>query len=659
MGRKNRNKSKEKVIVKKITGNGDYKVKDLVRGVKNMAVAAVRGAKSGARALLKNESVGNMISEGIGTLSDRFVPGSHNTVAGLSKLLMRRVRGKGDYDLGGDPISNSLFKRAPETGSSGNALMPPKFENSRSAGGVCVVHREFAMNLVVPEIRQAFSTFTLGLNPGNATIFPWLSNIATDFQLFRFKGVVIEFVSFTSPMNLQPAMGYIMMSGVYNVLQAPYENSVELENSAEAIVFRPDRSAMYGMECKDTNYRKYFVLQPTAQIIDDALYTPFNIQIATEGLPDTFQPGSVLGQIWISYEIEFFEPLYRFPSGGSNLLLSITGPSTANNDYDYLWPFSANNTANYNYTGRFAPYTLNGKGDAVITAKYGQPIVHNATPTYVISDVNLLHFDMSNFDPGSGVIVQFTMLAVARNPDTGPATNYLTSGGYLPAFSTPGLTLTHMVGCGTTNLSGYIGESYSQYGGLSGCNTGLYAGNAVLPLQFTANSNSFLQYTYTWYVTIVSSNASFDLSPVVGYHNTDSTAYGYLPNVYINNANYQTMINSTLVKYSDSQGYPTLYPYTIPSTPTSVALSDNTPERYKMVRPQYKNLTKTVSELAKNERTLEANFIAHVSRGGRNIELVNTSVDLKRLPLPNPNDVLTRLDDNERDDVSVSSVRSR
>jgi hypothetical protein len=194
----------------------------------------------------------------------------------------------------------------------------PRFVNNDHA--VRMTHREFVTDLVVPENPTDFHNDTYDINPSNIRLFPWLSRMATQYQQYRVHGMVVEYKSMSSDYAASGPLGTVMIASNYNVNDLPYPTKVALENSEFAVSSKPSRSIIHAIEC-DPNLgatnRYYYVRDLTAsgtELSDNRLYDLAKIQVATSGLPGT--AGATMGEIWVSYDIEFTKPVLSAGSVG-------------------------------------------------------------------------------------------------------------------------------------------------------------------------------------------------------------------------------------------------------------------------------------------------------------------------------------------------------
>lgn len=231
-----------------------------------------------------------------------------------------RILGSGDYVTGPMVKSNVLVNstEVPEFGTQGRANM--------------IYHREYLGDLITSATPGAFKRQSFTINPGLNTTFPWLSTIAQNYEQYKVHGMVFYFktTSGESVASTNTALGTVIMATDYNVNAAPYASKTEMENSQFAQSFKPSISAMHGIECAPSELplKNYYVRTGDVAASDSIKwYDLANFQIATQG----FQAASVnIGEIWVTYLIEFFKPQIPRSIGGTIGTERIVRSSTTN-----------------------------------------------------------------------------------------------------------------------------------------------------------------------------------------------------------------------------------------------------------------------------------------------------------------------------------------
>jgi len=222
------------------------------------------------------------------------------------------ITGFGDYEVS----SNSIVKRAMVHDSERSPIDDlPQFV--RKDHTVNVKHREYLGDLMVPEVPTQFTNTAYVIQPSNAALFPWLARIAKQYQQYRIRGMVVEYKSNTTDYAAAGPLGSVGIATNYNVADAKFDNLVEFQNSEFAVVTKPSRNILHAIECSPALGRGEWLYVRDAENEDptktqDARFNDFGLlQVCTSGLPGS--AGSALGQLWVSYDIEFAKPIMGTP----------------------------------------------------------------------------------------------------------------------------------------------------------------------------------------------------------------------------------------------------------------------------------------------------------------------------------------------------------
>lgn len=266
---------------KKATSNAQ--VNALVKSVKQLSVKPKKskpfretGGVIGNRigGMFGNASIGRGVGRWLGT--------------GIGSIF-----GSGDYQMiGGSPAYNVLT----------NGAQIPKFSSSRQTNIVC--HREYLKDF---SGTSGFNLTSFSLNPGLADTFPWLSSIASSYQEYKFHGLVFEFRSLITDFVTSGAPGVVIMATNYNADATPYTSKQQMENSEFAVATKPTINLMHGVECADNQTilpQRYVRSGSVPAGQDLRLYDHGTFQFATAS-----NPSQTLGELWVSYCVEFFKPV--------------------------------------------------------------------------------------------------------------------------------------------------------------------------------------------------------------------------------------------------------------------------------------------------------------------------------------------------------------
>lgn len=187
-------------------------------------------------------------------------------------------------------------------------------------GYVDISHREFLGDIIalsgtdlVPPIwynRQYV------INPTNAAVFPWLSTIAPCFEQYCLHGGIFEFKTtsgFTTGAPT-PALASVCMATVTNVNVQPFTSKRQILNHFFSSSTVASASVLHPLECQPEfqNTQAKFVYLPSERIAgvdyDYRLDDFGRMQLMVVGGPIPPVGGSVLGELWFTYNIRFYKP---------------------------------------------------------------------------------------------------------------------------------------------------------------------------------------------------------------------------------------------------------------------------------------------------------------------------------------------------------------
>jgi hypothetical protein len=219
---------------------------------------------------------------------------------GASKVGSRisKLIGSGSYKFSNKVATNSLFPSM-SRGSSG-----PTSSFGTPLDGMRVRHRDFIQD--ISATANTFTTTSFPINPGIADSFPYLSNLAANFECYKFHGLVYEFISSSTNYSSGGGnLGTTIIAAEYDPLLTDYSSKTNMENSDYAISARIDDSIMYGFECspKALSQNMYYVRNGFSNLPITTTDVG-NLIIASSGT----SASAVIGELWVSYDIEFFRP---------------------------------------------------------------------------------------------------------------------------------------------------------------------------------------------------------------------------------------------------------------------------------------------------------------------------------------------------------------
>jgi hypothetical protein len=337
--------TKRKMPTRVISGQGDYKT-------------AIKGLTSKMDGLLKR------IPKGSGSKLGMLLGGPMGSKLGAG---LSAITGYGDYSVSENTVSKV----------STSVDMVPQF--SRSDHSVRVAHREFIRDVVVPASPTAFNNTDEVINPANNKLFPWLAQMSLLYTQYKIHGMVFTYKSMSTNFSTGGPLGTVVMATNYNVNDKPFDNKIQMENAEFSVSCNPSQSLIHAIECDPafSGLQTLYIRDPNSAITsadsDNRFFDFGRYQLATTGLPGTI--GTVMGELWVSYDIEFMKPVIgSTPLTGISLVSQADGTTSVGplakilscNLQDVFTPVA-------NTLTRFCPSTVGPLGDIIMLRTPANP----------------------------------------------------------------------------------------------------------------------------------------------------------------------------------------------------------------------------------------------------------------------------------------------
>lgn len=169
-----------------------------------------------------------------------------------------------------------------------------------------------------------FNVTAYAIQPGLFTTFPWLCQVANQFEQYSIEGMLFEFKSNYSDavVTANGSLGSVILATNYNASESVFINKIEMENSEFAQSAKPSECIVHPIECAphQTPLTELYI-RATGLVANQDIktYDLGNFQVATQGIPLAGTNGAAidLGELWVSYDMVFFKPyLTPYASGG-------------------------------------------------------------------------------------------------------------------------------------------------------------------------------------------------------------------------------------------------------------------------------------------------------------------------------------------------------
>jgi hypothetical protein len=280
---KTQNQKKRAKAQKKINGGGkppplpihSKREDQLARQLQELRVST-RGRKNG----ILDENVGALLRRG-GNMLGSFI--GQPTLFGMGAYKMSR---------------NSLWESGSQTPSMHSTSEKLVFR-----------HKEFITNVAAGGIYAPFY-----LNPGNPAVFPYLSNIASNFEEYMFRGLVFHYKStsataITSGTNT--ALGTVSLSCQYRADALPPTSRQALLGEMWSVDVKVSDDVYLPIECdpRENPLARLYIRTFADNVPVGGDIKTFDIGKVNMRV-DGYQAGqtNVVGELWVSYEVELYKP---------------------------------------------------------------------------------------------------------------------------------------------------------------------------------------------------------------------------------------------------------------------------------------------------------------------------------------------------------------
>ena len=235
-----------------------------------------------------------------------------------------RYLGFGDYTAAA-PVTNQIID-----GGSGVTVNA----SSDLTGDIHYSHREFIGNVTCSHTGAGASAFQqkkFELNPGLSSTFPFLSQLASNFELYDFQGLIFEYKPTSGENATANSLGKVMMATQYDPDAAEFMNSVQLQNSDYSASCKPSVPMVHGVETAQSQQTVNLMYVRTGNSTKEKSFTDLGyFVLATEGIPFSAAGTQILGELWVTYRIKLSRAnLYNSLLGLSQPLDTFHGASTA------------------------------------------------------------------------------------------------------------------------------------------------------------------------------------------------------------------------------------------------------------------------------------------------------------------------------------------
>ena len=219
----------------------------------------------------------------------------------------RSYRGRGMYDgagsYDGHVEANAIVNGVADT------FQVPAF-SQHNDNGIVISHKEYLQDMY-GGATSAFVNKSIPINPGLAASFPWLSQIAQNYEEYDMIQCLYTFrTTSTDITSSSGQIASVIMATQYNVNLAPFSNKTTMMEYDGAMSSKVTLNQVHGVECDDNKRSGTQSKYVRASPVDDGElkeydWGNFNIAVANTPLTNVNQ---CIGELWVSYTVRLLKP---------------------------------------------------------------------------------------------------------------------------------------------------------------------------------------------------------------------------------------------------------------------------------------------------------------------------------------------------------------
>lgn len=309
--------------------------------------------------------------------------------------LQMGYKGRGDY---GPTVSNSLVRGGAMQGSSSQIHGVNLGASACEHGNIIFSHTEFIANITAaPNGSSSPFSITNGTYPLNAALtdtFPFLGQIAANFDLYEFDGLIFQYKPTSGEYGASStsnSLGKVIMATNYDPDAGAFINSVQMENYQGAASCKPSQAMIHGVETARSERATNLLYCRTGSTSKDKVFTDVGtFYIATEGIQGSAAT-TIVGELWVTYRVKLSRPKLYADIGGeaSYYYASWTSPGTQILNGTPLVAPTANTTIVYEPNNTLGCIIYNNATGPLLDVQFPLGTIGNFEVILTCADANM------------------------------------------------------------------------------------------------------------------------------------------------------------------------------------------------------------------------------------------------------------------------------
>lgn len=226
-------------------------------------------------------------------------------IAGMGKY----TEGRGNYTTGrGDYHTNALVN--------GDSKMQVAKTNGATMdehGSIMVSKREFVTSINATGSAD-FSVSTFNVNPALKSVFPWLSQSATNFDEYESIQMIFEYESVISETSVSSvgSLGTVILAANYNAGASAFTSFPQMVEYGGAVRGKISDTITCGIESDPAKMANDSCLYTRAGAVpagqDIKTYDLAKFQLGLYGVPTAYVAGTQIGLLFVRYVVKLSKP---------------------------------------------------------------------------------------------------------------------------------------------------------------------------------------------------------------------------------------------------------------------------------------------------------------------------------------------------------------
>ena len=247
--------------------------------------------------------IGNKIGDTFGGGWGGDMAKAGRNIGGVADAIFGRMKGRGMYTGHGDYHKNSIIDSGGD-----NA---PLFGGD--VNSVCLTHREYLTDIYGPPAGNSFLVQSYAINPALAQSFPFLSQIACNYDEYEFVQLIYSYKSTTTDIGNSTTgqCGTVIQAVNYNAAQPVFQDKGIMMEYFGAVSCKVTENSQCGVECDPAlnagDAVKYTRANPVIPSQDLKTYDVGTYQLAVANSPSAYA-NLPIGELWVDYRVILRKP---------------------------------------------------------------------------------------------------------------------------------------------------------------------------------------------------------------------------------------------------------------------------------------------------------------------------------------------------------------